>query len=92
MQAWAAGARRAEPVLPERAKACPNRTPAHGGSNHDPQPPPNPSSTPHLALEHGTGGPNMSRGSPGKTLPGRRAPLYRQRTPLPLSTDWAAPN
>ena len=53
---------------------------------------PKPSSTPHLALEHEPGGPNMSQGSPGKTLPGRRAPLYQQRTPLSLSTDWAAPN
>ena len=36
LQAWATSARRADPVQPERAKACRKKTLAHGGSNNDP--------------------------------------------------------
>ena len=57
-------------------------TPTRGGPAE-----PIPGTTPHLALEQETGGPNLSSGLPGAALPKRRAPLYLQHAPLPLSTD-----
>ena len=57
-------------------------TPTRGGPAE-----PEPGTAPYLSLEHETGGPNLSWGSPGEALPRRRAPLYLQHAPLPLSTD-----